>query len=188
MNFHISQHYCFLYDHCLYLLCITRVVKQCFGNQKDIWTTLSLFQIYHFFGIKDRYEVKSSSTCLLQVSRVSRRLLLKGDRQNTDSVHRLPRWNIQMYYPKMNSPNKILFRMNSIKSTTSHKVTLQAPSLFSSVDAINKWTGLVCMLSLLLAHIKVLVLANAVRKWLSWLEALWSVHFESLLKMFGLVF
>ena len=54
--------------------------------------------------------------------------------------------------------------MNSIESTTSHKVTLQAPSLFSSVDAVNKWTGLVCMLSLLLAHIKVLVLANAVRK------------------------
>lgn len=85
VNFRISQHCCFLYDHCLYLLCITRVVKQCCGNQKDIWTTLSLFQIYHFFGIKDRCEVKSSSTCLLQVSRVSRRLLFKGDTQNTDS-------------------------------------------------------------------------------------------------------
>ena len=89
------------------------------------------------------------------------RLLLKGDRQNTETR--------SIDYPgglskcstlKWINLTKSYFGTSSIESTAPYKLTLLASSLFSSVDAINKLTCLVCLLTLLCTYTKVLVLVR----------------------------
>lgn len=75
--------------------------------------------------------------------------------------------------------------------TESHEISLLASSLFSSVDALNKWTCSVCLLTLLSTYKKLLGLAKSqimIQLTGRIMIKGFVVHFEGLLKYFGLVF
>ena len=67
-----------------------------------------------------------------------------------------------------------LFCINSNSEVISLWAVVTSFRIVTTLSNFHKWTCLICLLTLLWTHMKVFVLANAVRGWFSWLEALWS--------------